>query len=269
MRDMREKADVAPLYSMAVAQARAADLAAIQAASGEVEPVAKVVDREIDGPGGALPIRLYRPATRGRRPVLMYFFGGGWTLGTMDTADAVCRRLANAARCLVVGVEYRLAPEHKFPAAVYDCRAATRWVAAHAEELSADADRIAVGGDSAGGNLAAAVALLLHDEGDLNLVGQLLVYPNTDYRATVSMRDNVDPYLFNRFSVAWYWKNYLRTPKDGSNPLASPLRAPDLAGLPPALVITAEYDPLRDQAEAYARRLEEAGVPVVVRRFDG
>jgi acetyl esterase len=270
MRARREASDTPQLYTLSVDEARAADLASIQASGGDPEKVAEVVDREIDGPGGPLPIRIYRPVLGGELPVLVYFFGGGWTLGTIDTSDAVCRSLANAAGCLVVAAGYRLAPEHKFPAAVHDCHAAVRWVAANAAAIGADPARIAVGGDSAGGNLAAAVTLLAREEGDLPLAGQLLVYPNTDHRShTASLREGTDPYLFNATSVAWYWANYLATPEDGLNPLASPLRADSLAGLPPALVVTAEYDPLRDQAEEYARRLGREGVPVTLTRYDG
>ncbi|MEU8004014.1 alpha/beta hydrolase [Catellatospora sp. NPDC049111] len=270
MRARREASDTPQLYTLSVDEARAADLASIQASGGDPEKVAEVVDREIDGPGGPLPIRIYRPVLGGELPVLVYFFGGGWTLGTIDTSDAVCRSLANAVGCLVVAAGYRLAPEHKFPAAVHDCHAAVRWVAANAAEIGADPARIAVGGDSAGGNLAAAVTLLARADGDLPLAGQLLVYPNTDHRShTASLREGTDPFLFNATSVAWYWANYLATPEDGLNPLASPLRADSLAGLPPALVVTAEYDPLRDQAEEYARRLGREGVPVTLTRYDG
>ncbi|WP_186315584.1 alpha/beta hydrolase [Catellatospora sichuanensis] len=270
MRARREASGTPQLYTLSVAEARAADLASIQASGGDPEPVAEVVDREIEGPGGPLPIRIYRPVLGGELPVLVYFFGGGWTLGTIDTSDAVCRSLANAAGCLVVAAGYRLAPEHKFPAAVHDCHAAVRWVAANAAAIGADPARIAVGGDSAGGNLAAAVTLLAREDGDLPLAGQLLVYPNTDHRShTASLREGTDPYLFNATSVAWYWANYLATPEDGLNPLASPLRAESLAGLPSALIVTAEYDPLRDQAEEYARRLGRDGVPVTLTRYDG
>ncbi len=190
----------------------------------------------------------------------MYFFGGGWSLGTLDTSDAVCRRLTNSARCVTIAVSYRLAPESKFPAAVDDCYAGTSWVADHGAELDVDAGRLAVGGDSSGGNLAAAVALRARERGRPSIAHQLLVYPNTDYAAdTESMRDVTDELFFNPKSIAWYWGMYLRSAHDGENPLASPLREGDLSGLPAATVITAEYDPLRDEGEAYARRLRAAG----------
>jgi acetyl esterase len=169
----------------------------------------------------------------------------------------------------VISVGYRLAPEHRFPAAVDDCRDALRYIAAHPHDFGTDARALAVGGDSAGGNLAAVAALQARDDG-LELAGQLLVYPNTDQLAVdASMRDNTDPWLFNSRSVSWYRKHYLTDDADAMNPLASPLLAPDLKGLPPALVITAEYDPLRDQGEAYARRLAAAGVRVELTRYEG
>ncbi|GIH06775.1 acetylhydrolase [Rhizocola hellebori] len=264
MRERRKQEHVPQLYTLSVDEARALDLASIQAASGSVEQVASVADSTIDGPAGLLPVRLYRPILDKPLPVLVYFFGGGWTLGNLDTSDAVCRTLANASGCAVLAVGYRLAPEHKFPAAVHDCYAATVWASSNL-----DAPLIAVGGDSAGGNLAAAVTLLARDEG-LPLAAQLLVYPNTDYLSdTRSLHDGDDPYLFNKTSVAWYWNNYLAADDDGRNPLASPLRAPSVKGLPPALIITAEYDPLRDQAEQYADRLSEEGVPVKLSRYEG
>jgi acetyl esterase len=274
VRAMRERvvaSGAPPLYTLRVDEARAADLAAIQAAAGTGEPVHEVTDRLLPGPGGDLPVRVYRPsATTEPLPAVVYFFGGGWTLGSIDTSDEICRHLANSVPCQVITVGYRLAPEHPFPAAVHDCYAATAWIADNAAELGVDRDRIAVAGDSAGGNLATVVALLARDRGAPALVAQVLVYPNTDFRGnTESMRDNDDDALFNRRSVAWYWSQYLVTPEDGLDPLVSPLRADDLGGLSPALVITAEYDPLRDEGEQYAERLRAAGVPVTATRYAG
>ncbi len=269
MRDQRERDSVPPLYTMSLTEARAADLASIRAGGGEPEPVHEVTDLTIAGPGGALPLRLYRPAGERPLPALLYFFGGGWVLGTVDTADGVSRSLANSSGALVAVAGYRLAPEHRFPAAADDCYAAVRWVAEHAEEIGADPARLAVGGDSAGGNLAAGVALRARAGGPA-LAGQLLVYPNTDQLADdPSMRAANDPFLFNRHSVDWYRQHYLANPGDAASPLASPLRAQSLAGLPPALVITAEFDPLRDQGEAYARRLAGEGVQVELSRYPG
>lgn len=274
MRDKRERDNAPPLYTMSLADARAADLASIRAGAGVPEPVHEVVNLTIPGAGGGeLPLRLYRPAAGRPLPVLLYFFGGGWVLGTVDTADGVARSLANSCGALVAVVGYRLAPEHPFPAAIDDCYAAVRWVFEHAAQIGADPARLAVGGDSAGGNLAAAAALRVRDDAGgsaLALSGQLLVYPNTDQLADdQSMRAFDDPFLFNRHSVAWYRQHYLTDPRDAYSPLASPLRARSLAGLPPALVITAEYDPLRDQGEAYARRLADDGVQVELSRYPG
>jgi acetyl esterase len=264
MRRQRRRKKVPQLYTLSVDEARELDLKSIQEAGGIPEEVASVTSEVIAGPGGDLPLRIYRPVLGVDLPVLVYFFGGGWTLGNLETCDAVCRRIANEAGCAVVSVEYRLAPEHKFPAAVQDCYAATFWASSQM-----NAPCVAVGGDSAGGNLAAAVALLARDEG-LPLAAQLLVYPCTDYLSdTPSLRGGTDPVMFNKTSVAWYWSQYLDVAADGLNPLASPLRAVSLHGLPPALVITAEYDPLRDQGEQYAARLAEAGVPVKLSRYDG
>jgi acetyl esterase len=255
--------------SLPLAEARALDREFTVARLVNGEPVASVTDRTIPGPDSELSIRVYRPKA-GTLPVVGYFFGGGWTLGGLDTPDVLCRALTNAVGCVTVTVAYRLAPEHKFPAAVEDCYAAVRWIAEHAAELDVDADRLAVAGDSAGGNLAAVTALLARDRGGPAIVHQLLAYPVTDHASdTPSLRDNDDPHLFNRHALAWYWGHYLASPADGANPLASPLRAPSLAGLPPATVITAECDPVRDQAEQYARRLADAGVPTELTRYDG
>ncbi|MEV6807937.1 alpha/beta hydrolase [Streptomyces sp. NPDC051129] len=268
--DRRAAEGVRPLYTMTLQEARAADLAAIRAQAGTPEPVDRVDDLTVAGPDGPVPVRVYRPAGEGPLPVLVYFFGGGWTLGSLDTSDALCRRLANSVGCLTVAVGYRLAPEHKFPAAPRDCFAGVRWAAENAGRFGGDAGRLAVGGDSAGGNLAAAVTLMARDAGGPDILTQLLVYPNTDYLAdTPSRRENTDPLLFNDKSVRWYWDNYLAAPEDGTHPLASPLRAPDHTGLPPALVITAEYDPLRDEGERYAQRLRESGVSAQTTRYPG
>ncbi|WP_431885485.1 alpha/beta hydrolase [Micromonospora wenchangensis] len=268
-RAARAAAGIPPLYTQTLAEARAADLAAIRAGGGDVEPVHEVRDTTVPGPDGDLRVRVHRPAGDGPLPTLIYFFGGGWTLGSVETADGICRRLANATGCQVVTVGYRLAPEHPFPAAVLDCHAATRWLAGHAAELGVDPDRLAVGGDSAGGNLAAAVTLLARAEGGPRLAGQLLVYPNTDQRAAPRPADDQDPLLFNRHSVDWYRGHYLADPADAADPLASPLLADDLSGLPPALVVTAEHDPLRDEGQRYAQRLREAGVPVRATCYPG
>ncbi len=232
--------------------------------------VAKVEDRLIPGPGVEIPIRLYTPAGSGPFPILVWFHGGGWVVGDLEMADPTARHLTVGAGCVVVSVDYRLAPETKFPGAADDCYAGTAWAAQNAGRLNGHPNRIAVGGDSAGGNLAAAVALMARDRGGPPLVFQLLVYPviARDFE-TESYRRNAQGYSLTRDGMRWYWDHYLRNPADASNPYAAPLVAQDLKGLPAALVITAEYDPLCDEGEAYARRLQAAGIPMNYSRYDG
>lgn len=257
------------LHELGVEQAREG-MTAMLAAQPEPEPVAAVENRTFPGPVDARPVRIYRPEGEGPHPALVYLHGGGWVLCNLDTHDGTCRSLCNQAGCVVVSVDYRLAPEHRFPAGLEDCYAAVRWVAERSSELGVDPARIAVGGDSAGGNLTAAVTLLARERGGPRLVHQLLVYPVTDARCdTASYEANAEGYFLTREAMRWFWQHYLPSEAHGADPLASPLRARDLAGLPPATVITAEFDPLRDEGEAYARRLEEAGVPVRHRRYDG
>jgi acetyl esterase len=234
-------------------------------------PVASVVNRKIATPDGDLPVRIYHPRLDRQLPILVYFHGGGFVLGNLDTHDSVTRSLAVGADCIVISVDYRLAPEHRFPAAVDDCVAAVRWVHLHAAEIGADPMRIALGGDSAGGNLATVVALRLRDEGDPALAGQLLVYPMTQLRAPIegSMAAKGEGYFLTASGVAWFENLYIGDSGHASHPHASPLLARDLSGLPPALVITAEFDPLCDQGEAYASRLSEAGVATTHSRYAG
>ena len=257
-----------PLHELSVAEAREAELAGLEPMP--LEPVARVLEYGVPGPGGEIPVRLYRPDALHALPVLVYFVGGGWVLGSPAAADPVCRRLANATRCAVASVAYRRAPENPFPAGLEDCYVALCWVAEHGAGLGLDSTRLAVGGASAGGNLAAALALLAREREGPRLALQVLVYPALDYRAdTPSLTEALDPLFFGREDLAWCWSHYLAAPADGDNPLASPLRARDLRGLPAALVITAELDPVRDEGERYAARLSEAGVPVSLRRFEG
>jgi acetyl esterase len=267
LRRERLAAGVRPLHQLSVAEAREAELSQLELP--EPEHVAEVVDRPLAGPAGEIPIRVYLPDAARPLPALVYFFGGGWVLGSLETADAVCRRLANSVACAVVSVSYRRAPEHPFPAGLDDCHAATCWVAEHAAEHGLDGDRLAVGGASSGGNLAAAVALLARERGGPRLSFQLLVYPPLDHRAgTTSMHERPEAPFFSPEDVAWCWSHYLADAVHGESPLASPLRSRDLNGLPPALVITAELDPLRDEGELYAERLREAGVAAELVRFD-
>ncbi len=232
--------------------------------------MAHVEDRSIPGPGGEIPVRIYRPTEASDHSLLVWYHGGGWVIGDLDGADVTCRELAARSGSVVVSVDYRLAPEHRYPAAHEDCYAATVWAAGNAEDLGADAGKLAVGGDSAGGNLAAVVSLRARDESGPAIRFQLLVYPVTDHNyETVSYNDNAEGYLLTRDGMEWFWNHYLGPDGDGSHPHASPLRAEDLSGLPPAHVITAEYDPLRDEGEAYAERLRGAGVAVTQTRYAG
>jgi acetyl esterase len=233
--------------------------------------VARVEDRSIPGPAGPIPVRVYTPQPGdGPFPVLVYFHGGGWVICNLDTHDATCRGLAKTAGCVVVSVDYRLAPEHRFPAAAEDCYAAAKYVVEHAAEFGGDPKRVAIGGDSAGGNLTAVVAQMARDKGGPRLVHQLLIYPATDAMLnTTSMRENATGYFLTTTLMEWFWNHYAPTEAERQNPYASPLRAADLRGLPPATVLTAEFDPLRDEGEAYAAKLSEAGVPVRLTRYDG
>jgi acetyl esterase len=266
--DQLTAAGAPPLNGLPVAEARQALRTLFS--TGTPEPIHRVEDRQVPGPAGRIPVRMYIPEGKGPLPVLVYFHGGGWVLGDLESHDNTCRGLANAAQCLVIAVDYRLAPEHKFPAAPEDCYAVTKWVVLNAASFGGDATRIAVGGDSAGGNLAAAVALMAADRGAPTLVYQLLIYPVTNYAFdTPSYRENADAYLLTKDSMQWFWGHYLANDSDGQNAYASPMRARDCRRVPPALVMTAEFDPLRDEGEAYAARLREAGVPVEVKRYNG
>jgi acetyl esterase len=238
----------------------------------EGEEVGAVEDRLIPGPHGEIPVRVYTPLNAGSEalPGIVWFHGGGWVIGNLDSADFACRMVTNASGCKLISVDYRLAPENKFPVPVHDCVAATEWVASNASSIGVDGRQIAVGGDSAGGNLAAVVAQVANAGGKPAIGFQALVYPVTDYGVdTQSYRDNAEGYLLTRDSMEWFYGHYVNTPRDGEDPRCSPLRCADLSGLPPALVITAEYDPLRDEGEAYAKRLKEAGVQVTLKRYDG
>ena len=261
---------VRPFDELSVEEARAA-IATLSAAAGEGEAVARVENRTVPGPRGEIPVRVYTPEGRAPFPVLVYFHGGGWVIGNLETHDGVCRHLANAAGTVVVSVDYRLAPEHPFPASGEDAYAATRWAAADAAVIGGDAKRIAVGGDSAGGNLAAVVSLMARDRGGPPLVFQLLVYPVTDAPSAnaASYRENAEGYFLTAKMMHWFWNHYCGKNPDLSDPYLCPLRAKDLKRLPPALVVTAEFDPLRDEGEAYAARLREAGNQADLKRYAG
>ena len=267
-----EAANVPQFHQLTLEDARALAVPV----PGPHAPVANVADRTIAGLESDIPVRIYTPREVDRSrpqddcPALVYFHGGGWVIGTLDAYDGLCRALAQASGCVVVSVDYRLAPEHKYPAAVDDAYAVTKWVAENAQKLAVEPSRIAVGGDSAGGNLAAAVCLMAKDRGGPRVAYQVLIYPITDCSFdTPSYRQNGDGYFLTKPTMEWFWQQYLSDESDGRQPYASPLQAPDLSGMPPAFVLTAEYDPLHDEGEAYARRLQEADVPVTLSRCEG
>src|SRR5580658_9788913 len=260
-----------PLETQDPVEARSARLEPMKLLGGEPDPLDRVENLFAPGPAGDVPLRLYASEHGGLRPALVYFHGGGFVFGNLDTHDAVCRALAKESGAVVIAVDYRLAPEHKFPAAVDDSYAATVWVAANAERLAIDARRIAVGGDSAGGNLATVVAMRCRDASGPALAAQVLIYPVADVSTfeTGSHRELGEGYFLTRAAMEWFTGHYLASADHKRHPEASPLLAPNLRSLPPALVITAEFDPLRDEGEAYGKRLQDAGVPVTISRYPG
>ena len=249
---------------------RAAMNGAIVNGAVPVHEVHAVEDRVLPGPAGSIPVRLYRPGAEASLPILVWCHGGGWVTGSLETHDHLCRLLCDAAGAIVVSVDYRLAPETKFPGAADDCVAAWTWITEHAAELGGDPRRIALGGDSAGGNLAAVVALVAREQRLPAPVIQLLVYPITDHEfVSASMIANATGYFLQTEEMRWFFDHYASAPADFDDWRMSPLRAADLAGLPSAVVILAEYDPLHDQGEAYGQRLRDAGVPTVIVEGDG
>lgn len=263
---LMEERGVPPTHTLSPRDARRFYLERRHITQPPAPEVAEVKSLQAQGPHGTIPLRLYRPlkpgasGTTAATPVLVYFHGGGWVIGDLDTHDTLCRELANGAGIAVIAVDYRMAPEHRFPAAVDDCIAATRWVHAQAAELGLDVNRIAVGGDSAGGNLAAVVAQTVRSDARLKLAYQLLIYPATDMRrGAPSHTHNGHCYLLTRDTISYFHDHYITDTAQDSDWRASPLLHPDLAGLPPALVLTAGYDPLRDEGLQYANALTEAG----------
>jgi acetyl esterase len=261
------EAGAPPMSSLSPADARAAYLA-MQAPALELT-LAKVEDRTIDGPEGPIGIRIYTPEGPGPFPLHVHYHGGGWVIGDLDTHDRDCRTLAREAGCIVVAVDYRLAPGHPFPAAPEDCYAATCWAADHAESLGARSGAITVGGDSAGGNLAAVVCLIAKARGGPHIALQLLIYPVTDHDFTLpSYTENGEGYLLTLETMQWFWDLYCPL-EQRDDWRARPSKAASLEGLPEAVIMTAQYDPLRDEGHAYGDALKAAGVPVTVKCFDG
>jgi acetyl esterase len=267
--DMHIASGAQPVCSLSVDEARRMS-AKMFSMAPPGPPVGKVEDLRVPVAGCDIPVRVYTPEGEGPFPVMVMFHGGGWVVGDVDAQDADCRTIANRARCMVVSVDYRLAPENKFPVPAEDAYAATLWVAENSERLGGDGKPVAVGGMSAGGNLAAVVALMARDRGKPAIACQVLTVPVTDCRFdTESYCCNGDDYVLTKGEMEWFWQHYLDDPDDAAHPYASPLRAPDLSGLPPALVQTAEFDPLRDEGRAYADRLKAVGVLVTYKCYEG
>lgn len=231
--------------------------------------VARVMDMAMAGPEGPVPVRIYWPSDEQGLPALVWYHGGGWVLGNLDLSDATARELCMEAGCVVISVDYRLAPEHPFPAALVDAYVGPVWVVQNAPRIGVDPARVAIGGDSAGGNLAAVIARQLRDRGGPTIVHQLLVYPVIDCAMDTASYAENSAYSLSRESMEWFYDHYCPAGIDRAAPDVSPIRAASLAGLAPATVIVAEYDPLRDEGLAYARALEAAGVPVTARLFEG
>ena len=262
--DLMVERKIPPTHTLSPADARKFYRERRTVTQPEPPAIAETRDLAASGPHGPIPLRLYHPLPATQRPsappVLVYYHGGGWVIGDLDTHDTLCRELANAAGIAVVAVDYRMGPEHRFPAAVDDCTAATRWVREHAAELGVDATRLAVGGDSAGGNLAAVVAIAMRDAGDVPIRFQLLIYPATDQRrGWPSHTTNGQGYLLTADTMAYFHDHYITDKAQDLDWRASPLLHPDLSKLPPALVLTAGYDPLRDEALQYSHKLTQAG----------
>ena len=258
-----------PIETMTVPEARLASWRII-GLQGEPEPVAAVAHRFIPGPTADLPVRIYYPTGSGPFPALVYFHGGGFVILNIEILDPTCRVMANRTGCAIVSVNYQKAPERKYPTAVDDAYAATKWIAEHAKEINIDPVRIGVLGESAGGALAAVTGLRARDEGGPSLFGQVLITPITDADVNKpSYLANAEGYLHQRATMQWYFDHYLNSAADGADWRVSPLRAPDHARLPPALVITAEYDPLRDDGHLYAEKLKAAGVPTLHSDYAG
>ena len=253
------------------AEMRAADEKLNKLLGGEKASVSRVINQDIPGPAGPIPVRIYVPESSGPLPVVLHFHGGGWVNGSLETHDNASRKIARYGQVIVVAVDYRRAPEHPFPAPLQDCYAALQWVSLHAADFGGDGTRLGVVGDSAGGNLTAVTALMARDRKGPKISAQVLLYPSTNIATmdTESHRNFATGYLLTRAGLERFSDFYTPNPQDRTKPEVSPLLAKDLSGLPPALVITAEFDPLRDEGEAYADRLKKAGVKTTAKRYPG
>jgi acetyl esterase len=268
--DLARNSGLPPINNVPVAEARTR-MAKALTYTGEPESVAQVEDVVITGPGGPLALRHYRPSLAKELPAVIFFHGGGWVLNDLNTHDHLCRALANLSGCAVIAVDYRLAPEHPYPAAVDDAWGATEWVFANAKQIGVDPAHLGVAGDSSGATLAAIVSHLASDAKAPSLVCQALMYPVMDHWTTdtKSYREVGIGYSLSRDLMIWFWKHYLPDGANLNEPRICPLRAKHFNELPQTIVLTAEFDPLRDEGEEYARRLRESGVPVTCSRYDG
>jgi acetyl esterase len=268
--DMLEERNTPPTYGVSPEAAREQYLELTEMV--ESEPVAETQDFEIEGPGGPIPVRAYIPGEEGPYPILVYYHGGGWVIGDIETHDNVCSALCNRAEVVVLSVDYRLAPENPFPAALEDAYAALEWATTYGDEISGDPDRVAIGGDSAGGNLSTGVTLMADDEDGPEIAHQSLIYPAVASPAVHefdSYEENGEGYFLEQESMDWFYGKYVQNDAHARNEYLAPLLARDLSGVPPATVVTAGFDPLRDEGAAYADRLEEAGVDVHHENFEG
>jgi len=271
--DLIKQAGRPPYREQTLEEARAGYQVMVNLMDPEEEPIHRSQDRSIPGPAGEIPVRVYWPREAGSGETLgvfIYLHGGGFVIGSLDSYDSLCRVLANMAECMVVSVDYRLGPEHKFPAAVDDGLEAYQWVSDHAHELDGDNRRMAIAGDSAGGNVTAVTAIGIRDEGDIPPLLQVLIYPVAGGAPeTPSHYEFAEGLLLTRANILWFYDQYLDQPEDAADPRFAPLLAEDLSGLAPALVIVAGYDPLRDEGIAYAERLHAAGVKVELANYEG
>lgn len=268
--DARRAAGIPPVHQQQLAEVRGSRREWRVATPVPRVAVDSIFEREVPVAGGSIRIRFYRHIGTKPGPAIVYYHGGGWVLGDLDHSDALCRWLAVETGYLVANVDYRLAPEHRYPTAAEDAYAALQWIAGHAAELDIDPLRIAVSGGSAGGNLAAVATLMARDRGGVRPAAQVLAYPVLDDVCdTPSYQEFAEGYIVASEDMRWYWRQYLNRPEEGAEPYAAPMKSTDLSGLPPALIITAECDPIRDDGERYAARLEAAGVPTTQSRYAG
>jgi acetyl esterase len=268
--DNAKASGLPPVYWLPVEEGRKRMEAGFIIKDTPVE-VGKVEDKHIPCPWGNMMVRVYTPKGYGPFPILVFFHGGGWVLNSVATHDSVCRHITKMSECIVVSVEYRLSPECKFPGPVEDAYTATQWVYDNAKTFNGISEKIAVGGDSSGGNQAAVICLLSRDRNGPPIKMQILIYPATDYifPGTKSYIENANGFSLSRDMMMWFWNHYLPSRENVNNPYICPMRAASLQDLPPALILTAEYDPLRDEGELYAKKLSEAGVNVKLSRYDG